>query len=316
MSNFAMCFSKDFEGNNPLSHIGGKLPTYLGLLKLCRDQGWNVFAVTRKTYKGKGVFNGVWLFNAQDDRQDKKFKRILAPTKMDLVFDWTNGLAFPPEGDLGLKVVDSREFKILCNDKWKMYQKLSEYMPHTYWIGGRGKLISVLPKIKTDWVVLKPINGLKGKGVFVGPKNKAIKFKFEGENPKYIAQEFINTSGGINGIAKGLHDLRVVVINSKVVWCHVRTPKEGMYTANVGQGGALFEIDYNLVPEKVKEVVKKISEAFYREYDNPLFSVDFGIQNETPYIFEVNDQIGFPRPEMGSKNKFLEELVLNFKSKI
>ena len=141
-------------------------------------------------------------------------------------------------------------------------------------------------------------------------------FKFEGKNPKYIAQEFIDTSKGINGITDGLHDLRVVVINKKVVWCHVRISMEGTYKANVGQGGALSEIDYNLVPGNVKAIVKELSEMFYRQYDNPLFSIDFGIQSGKPHIFEINDQIGFPKVDMKSKDKFLEELVLNFESKI
>ncbi|HEX6977529.1 MAG TPA: ATP-grasp domain-containing protein [Patescibacteria group bacterium] len=311
MTNFGMCFSKSIKEENPLSHIGKKRPTYLELFTLCENQGWNVFAVSKKTYQGKGIFNGVWAFN------NGEFKQVFEKTKMDLVFDWTNGLEFPPEEDPKMRVVDSQKFKVFCSNKWEMYLILRQFMATTYWVGEDNfNLKKILTKIKGDKVVLKPISGLKGKGIFVGEKNEALKFKFEGKNPHYIAQEFVDTSGGIKGITDGRHDLRVVVNNKKVVWCHVRTPRPGTYKANVGQGGSLTEVDYNLVPDKVKKIVEEVSEIFYKEFDNPLFSVDFGIEKGHPYIFEINDQIGFPLPDAKGREKFLQELVENFKSKV
>lgn len=87
--------------------------------------------------------------------------------------------------------------------------------------------------------------------------------------------------------------------------------------ANAAQGGALTEIDYQKVPGKVKKIVKNISNRFYKEYDNPIFSLDFGINEKgEPKIFEINDQIGFPRWEMKNRDVFLKALVENFRSKI
>ena len=119
------------------------------------------------------------------------------------------------------------------------------------------------------------------------------------------------------GIAKGLHDLRVVIINGKVVWCHVREPQEGKLLANAAQGGKLTEVDYELVSESIREIVKTISEKFYKKYDNPIYSLDFGMGADgIPRIFEINDQIGFPQVGMKNKDKFLSELILNFKSRL
>jgi glutathione synthase/RimK-type ligase-like ATP-grasp enzyme len=312
---FGMCFSRDFEGVTPLNHIGKKLPVYLRLLELCGAEGWEVYVLTRKTYEGNGKFNGAWLFN------NGKFKRIESVIKIDLVFDWVGNLLFPPKNEKGLKVVNIRKFKELTCNKWEAYLKLKDYMPKTYWVGPltslRVKDNTLLDQIATENIVLKPYDGLRGKGIFIGPKKALKNFKPGNKETKYILQEFIDTAKGILDLTPGRHDLRVVVINGDVVWCHVRVPKEGTLLANAAQGGNLTEVDYNKVPESVKKIVKLISKDFYKEYDNPIFSLDFGIDKDgTPKIFEINDQIGFPRWEMKNRDVFLKALVQNFSSKI
>jgi len=305
-----MCFSRPFEGNEPLKHIGKKLPVYLRLLKLCQQKNWQVFVLTRKTYEGGGIFNGAWQF----DRN--KFSRVRKPVKIDLVYDRTGGVKFPPEEPSGPVVVNRRDFKLLCWDKWLGYGKTSRFMPKTIWVGERQNLGSVLPKIKTDWVVLKPYNGLKGIGVFIGPKKKALNFEFPEKYPRYIAQEFIDTSGGIPGIVKGLHDLRVAITNGEAVWSHVRTPPSGSFQANVAQGGKIKEVVCTKLPAAVKQITDQIANRFYKKYDNPSYTLDFGMSKKGPLIFEFNDQMGFPTWEMKAREKFLNELVKNFAQKL
>ena len=305
-----MCFSRPLKGNEPLSHIGKKLPVYLRFLNLCRQENWEVFVLTRKTYLGKGIFNGAWRF------EKDKFLRIEKPIKIDLVYDRTGGMKFPLEKDSGEIVVNQRDFKLLCWDKWLTFKKIGQFMPKTVWVGEKENLVSVLPKIKTSWVVLKPYNGLKGIGVFVGPKDKALAFKFPKRYPQYIAQEFVDTSGGIPGIVEGLHDLRITVINGKAAWVHVRTPPSGSFQANVAQGGKIEEVDWVKVPRIVKKIVGQIAGRFYQDFDNPVYTLDFGISREEPLIFELNDQMGFPTWEMKARERFLKELVKNFTMKL
>lgn len=305
-----MCFSRSFEGNDPLGHMGKKLPVYLRFLNLCRQEDWEVFVLTRKTYLGKGIFNGAWRF------EKDKFLRIEKAIKIDLVYDRTGGMKFPLEKDSGVIVVNRRDFKLLCWDKWLAFKKIGRSMAQTVWVGEKENLASVLAKIKTSWVVLKPYNGLKGIGVFVGPKDKALAFKFLKRYPKYIAQKFVDTSGGIPGIVKGLHDLRVIVVNRRAVWSHVRTPPPGSFKANVAQGGEIKEVAYEKLPVSIKRIVKQIADRFYKEFDNPVYSLDFGIGKGGPLIFELNDQMGFPRWEMRARERFLQELVENFAGKL
>jgi hypothetical protein len=305
-----ICFSKELQGDRPLSHIIGKLPVYLRLLEFMKEEGWDVYVLTRKTYKGKGIFGGGWFFDSG------KFSLIKDSLKIDLVYDRTGGIVFPMAID-SLRVVNEHDFKILAWNKWATSKVIGEYMPQTIMVENESELPEIIGKIESDWVVLKPFNGLKGIGIFIGPKRDALKFKFDGKYNRYVAQEFVDTSNGISGITSGMHDLRVVIINSTPVWCHVRVPVGGSYLANAAQGGNLTEVNYETIPESIKEVVKKVSTIFSSNYDNPIYSLDFGIgKNGKPYIFEINDQMGFPKWEMDKRDVFLRSLIENFKTKL
>lgn len=311
MVKFGMCFGKSFEGTTPLNHIGKKLPVYLRLLDLCQKEGWEVYVLTRKTYVGGNSFNGAWLF------KNGRFEKVEKMVKIDLVFDWVGNLRFPPKREKDLKVVNTREFKELTCNKWEACRALSDYMPKTFWVGDLKNAASLVNRVKTTNIVLKPFDGLRGKGIFIGTKEKLKDFNPKNKITKYILQEFVDTSKGIPNLTPGRHDLRIVVINGEVVWCHVRVPAEGSLLANAAQGGNLTEVDYSKVPESVKKIVEEISGRFYKDYDNPVFSIDFGINEKgTPKIFEINDQIGFPQWGMKNRDNFLKALVINFKSKL
>jgi len=314
MAKIGIVFSRLLEDVNPLEPTGKKYPVYIRFLEFCQVKRWEVFVLTRKTYLGKGIFKGGWVF---EKKRKNKFKLTNKILKMDLVYDRTGGVKFPPKEGTQMRVVNTQDFKLLCWDKWLAYREIKSYMPQTFWVGERSNLSSVLPKVKTSWVVLKPYNGLRGLGIFIGSKKEALNFKFPEKFKNYIAQEFMDTSGGIPKITKGLHDLRVAVINGQPVWSHLRVPPQGSFRANVAGGGTLMEVDYKLVPNAAKKIVSEIAQKFYQKYDNPIFSLDFGFNPQgQPFLFEINDQIGFPTWEMKKRDLFLKELVKNFAQKL
>lgn len=307
----AMCFSRPLEEGCFIDQIGVKKPAYLRLFEFGYAEGWEMYVTSKKTYRGGGVFGGGWIYDKG------RFDLVKEDLKIDLVYDRVTGLSFPPKDDQ-LLIVNRPDFKRLCYDKWLTYQKLGQFMPKTVWVGGQSGLDKALDQITTDRVVLKPFNGMKGLGVFIGPKEEAKKFEFDKKGyQKYIAQEFAETSAGVEGIVASRHDLRVVIANGQVVWCHVRTPAEGMLKANVAQGGNIKELDYeSQFPSSIKKIVEQVAPVFYRDYDNPIYSVDFGMTENGPVIFEINDQIGYPLWEMKSRDNFLRAHISNFAGKL
>lgn len=307
----AMCFTRSLEEGCFIDQIGVKKPVYLRLFEFGCAEGWEMYVTSKKTYRGRGLFEGGWAYD------NGHFSLVKEDLKIDLVYDRVTGLSFPPEDDQ-LLVVNRPDFKKLCYDKWSTYQKLGQFMPKTVWVGDQSGLGKALEQITTDRVVLKPFNGMKGLGVFIGPKEEARKFKFDKKGyQKYLAQEFAETSAGVEGIVASRHDLRVVIANGQVVWCHVRTPAEGMLKANVAQGGNIKELDYeSQFPSSIKKIVEQIAPVFYRDYDNPIYSVDFGMTENGPVIFEINDQIGYPLWEMKSRDNFLRAHISNFAGKL
>ena len=91
----------------------------------------------------------------------------------------------------------------------------------------------------------------------------------------------------------------------------------GSFKSNVASGGNLTEVNLETLPNKIKNSVHKISNILYNRYDNPIYSIDFGVNRDgQAFVFEINDQMGFPKKNMVNKNLFLNELVKNIISKI
>jgi len=138
---------------------------------------------------------------------------------------------------------------------------------------------------------------MQGKGIVIDSPEKLSTITLE-EGVEYCLQEFIDTSKGIPGIVRGYHDLRIIIVDGEIVLCHVRTPKEGSLLANVAQGGSIREVPLEIIPSNILRRVADTQAHIDQRFDFPLYSIDFGIQNAIPFVFELNDQIGFPSEEM------------------
>jgi hypothetical protein len=157
MHKLAFVFGRRKPHDYGFEDMGEKTPTYLRFVKLLAKGGIETEVVCTKDYLGQGFFASV---------PDKN--------KFDIAFDRSGGTVFPPYGD-SLRTVDCREIKLLAWDKWRAYEVLKRYMPETFTLDA-GKLPETLEKIKGDNVVIKPVGGLGGKGIFIGSKKDAISF--------------------------------------------------------------------------------------------------------------------------------------------
>ena len=283
----AIAFGRSVDPDHPLQMVGEKWPVYKDLLTEITKKGYQTAVVSTKDYTGNGSFG---------------------PVHADVVYDRSGGIKFPWPKD-SLKVVDSLPFKRLAWDKWLAYQQLGFAMPVSYLIKSREEITDNLDKIATRMVVIKPVGGLKGRGLFVGQKAEAGNFEAD-FSKGFLIQTFIDTSQGIPGIVAGRHDLRLVVMNHRVVWVHVRTPPEDSLIANVAGGGTLTEINLDKLPSKVVQLAQKVIEAITKEFGNQVYSIDMGVDpSGCPWVFEINDQMGFPKPEAIGKKRFINELA-------
>ena len=146
---------------------------------------------------------------------------------------------------------------------------------------------------------------MKGDNIEFGTPNELKKYRIK---KAVLIQEFKETEAGIPGLCKGRHDMRIVIIDGKIVWATIRQPKGKSFLANVAKGGSIKEIEIKDVPKSLTPIIKDLTKIFKKKYFNPIFSIDFGFENGKPFIYEINDQIGFPLPKM-KKNIFVEELT-------
>jgi len=303
-----MYFHRRPMNEDPFAGLGKKRRVYHRLFELGTEFGFDMFVASGKeNYEPPLTFGNAYRYDAGIF---KKYGSVDA----DAVFDRSGGLSFPPE-KIGKKTLNDIVFKRLCNDKNAMYGLLSDFMPKNITIRSEEELRSALDRFDTgDIVVLKPSKGMQGNGILIGPASEISSSTLE-PGKEYSLQEFVDTSNGIPGVIDGRHDLRIIIVEGKIILCHVRTPKEGSLLANVAQGGSIREVPIGNIPDFILDRVSEIQKKIDIGFDFPLYSIDFGIMDrKTPFVFELNDQIGFPSEDMDYE-KFIHQILKSLERK-
>jgi len=299
-----MYFHKRKLEKDPFSSFGIKRSVYHAFFKRGMERGFDMYIASGKeNYADPMVFKNVYQYNGEF------FEPCIEDVKMDAVFDRSGGMSFPTE-NIGHKVLNNIHFKKLCNNKNATHKIIGNFMPKSVRVESTDELLNQLASFpKSSRVVLKPAKGMCGKGIIIDYPEKLSKEAIA-NNHEYILQEFVDTSAGIPNIIEGHHDLRVVIVNGEVVLSHVRAPKEGSLLANVAQGGLIQEVPIENLPEFIVARVKKIQARIDEKFGFPLYSIDLGIQNKNElFVFELNDQIGFPSEKMKNSNIFIEKTL-------
>lgn len=302
-----MYFKKERAGKDPFFGFGKKSNIYHYFFEKGKELGFDMFLasgpdsyVNNLQFKNPSYFDGNAFI--------KQKKTITA----DAIYDRSGGTNFP-NNKIDKKVLNCSEFKILCNDKNKMYEYFGEFMPKSFKIRNRSDLNKSLKEfVPGSLIVLKPAKGLGGKGILIEKAATLKKVKLDSKK-EYVLQEFIDTSCGIRGITKEKHDLRVVVVNGKITLSHIRIPKKGGFLANASQGAAIKEIPLKEIPAEAICIVRKVQKIIDKKFQKPIYSVDIGMTKEGPFIFELNDQIGFPSEKMRNAKNFIDGLLDSLK---
>ena len=155
-------------------------------------------------------------------------------------------------------------------------------------------------------VIVKTISGSYGKGVFLAENKKQLKqlltmAELGKKSYDIIIQEFINDTWG--------KDLRVLVVNNKVVGCMLRKATDDDFRANISRGGEGF-------PYEVNEQIEWLAVESAKALDLDIAGVDLLFDGEGYKICEVNSNPGFEGMETYTKKNIAGDIVSFIKMKI
>jgi len=154
--------------------------------------------------------------------------------------------------------------------------------------------------------IIKTLSGSFGAGVFLVETKKQLTQLLkmaEITKPSYniIVQEFIKESFG--------KDLRVLVINGKVVGCMMRQSTDDDFRANITRGG-------EAIPYQIDDDIEWISGECARLLNLDIAGVDLLFNDGKYVICEVNSSPGFEGMDRYTKTNIAENIVTFVKHKI
>jgi len=155
-------------------------------------------------------------------------------------------------------------------------------------------------------MIIKTLSGSYGAGVFLVENRKQLKQLLkmaEITKPSYniIIQEFIEDSFG--------KDLRVLVVNGKVVGCMMRQSIDDDFRANITRGG-------EGIPYQIDEQIEWLGGECARLLNLDIAGVDLLFNKDGYSICEVNSSPGFEGMDKYCKTNIAEQIVTYVKHKI
>ena len=154
--------------------------------------------------------------------------------------------------------------------------------------------------------IIKTLSGSFGAGVFLCENRKQLQQLLkmaEITKPSYniIIQEFIKDSHG--------KDLRVLVVNGKVVGCMMRQSVDDDFRANITRGG-------EGIPYQIDDDIEWLGGESARLLNLDIAGVDLLFDGDSYSICEVNSSPGFEGMDKYCKTNVAEQIVTYVKHKI
>jgi len=252
------------------------------------------------TYKGKMTFSSGWKFS------EGKFRDVASPIKGNLIYNKGRNLRTGARDHL----INPAGLDAACGlDKHRTFEVFPTLFPTTAEVKSVDELKSAVNSMKTEWVVVKPVSGFGGKGVFIGPKQEASAQAYD---YPVIVQEFVDTSNGIDGLTPSHHDFRMIIMDGEVFMTFLRTPPEGKLLSNVAQGGSMSVVPENMRPQGALDLIAEVENKL-TVFEHRLYTIDCGYDSAHKkwYVFELNDQPGLVTPEECGpfKDEYYERLA-------
>ncbi len=258
------------------------LTSYYELSEKIKNRGANCFiARSPKSYDAKSVFKKTYRFSEKGVLEESG--EVVA----DVVFDKGDKDTFRFTD--AKKLINPRYINEICFDKDKTYKLFPQFSPKSVLAQNYGEAASARATFGAEKkVVVKPYSGFEGVGVqIVKPEDD---LEIDQQHYPVIVQEFIDSSGGVEGLIEGVHELRLVIMNGDIVMSFFRTPPEGSLLVNVSQGGKLHFVPAEDLPASALEIAKLVDEHFNEQGDRA-YSVDMAFDSSgDARLIELNSR--------------------------
>ncbi|EKE20308.1 MAG: hypothetical protein ACD_8C00022G0014 [uncultured bacterium] len=277
----------DWKKVVPISNEGTRLAIQ-DWMERAQKAGVNLYRASIKWYDmKKNVFTRAWRF------RDGVWEKIESEISPDMIYDKVLSKYDYPMLDLKLQIAEktllfnSPLFRATFNNKLSQYVMFEEWMPVSRVANNKKELREALKKIPSEKVVIKPLYGTGGFGIFIGEKEQSLKEKC---SFPVLAQEFVLSEKGLPGISQEdeVADLRVVFCGGKISYALSRIAKKGSLFTNLHQGASGKMIEIEKIPKSINEIIQKINKKI-EVFPNAQYSLDFIFDNnERPYFIEMN----------------------------
>ncbi len=239
----------------------------------------------------KNIFTKAWTFRGG------VWRKMETEIPVDLIYDKVLSKYDYSLLDFKLKIAqktllfNSPLFRAVFSNKLSQYAAFGEFMPFSQVANNQMELSQAIKKNPDEKIVIKPLYGCGGAGIFIGDKKGALKKEF---NYPVLVQEFILSEKGLPGISENseISDLRLVYQGGKLAYALSRIAAKGSLFTNLHQGATGKMIPEKLIPVSLEKMVEKINQKI-AVFANVQYSLDFIFDNNgKPYFVEMNTTPG------------------------
>ena len=288
MKNIVIMYAgDDWKKAIPISNEGTRLAIQ-DWMERADKAGVNLFRASIKWYDAeKNVFRKAWTFRSGSWL---KIENNITP---DLVYDKVLSKYDYPLLEFKLKMAEKTQlfnsplFRATFDNKLSQCAMFEQFMPVSRLAHNEKELRNAVEKVSAEKIVVKPLYGTGGFGIFIGQKENALSQDY---TYPVLVQQFIVSEKGLPGISQEdeVADLRVVYSGGKISYALSRVAKKGSLFTNLHQGASGKMIEIEKIPDNVLEILEKINKKI-AVFSGAQYSLDFIFDNGgAPYFIEMN----------------------------
>lgn len=258
---------------------------YKVLFAMGKERGFRMAWSATENFDGKR-FTKYFIHNGS------KWELKTEPLKPHFIIDKsyaTLGVSQKMKMALVAPFMDPIQLQLLVNDKFLTEAAFPGLIHSGMIVRTNDQLRQALKKIKSRVVVVKPLASSGGRDIQILSKPKMVNYQIK---RPMLVQEFIDSSKGVPGLYKGIHDFRLLFLNNKLVHSYIRTCAPNTKLCNVALGAGRVIVPLHKVPKEMLKISAVFQKRF-AQFHNSFYSLDFIWKDgKKPIVIEANVKPG------------------------